>query len=347
MYEITALRSLRQLEAIRDEWASLWNRCTYATAFQRPEWLLAWWRHFGKWDLWSIALRSNGRLSGLAPLFIQDRGKRILSFIGTGITDYMDVLLEEGAEETGARELMGFIFRNRAIWDHCHLEQLRDCSPLAKPGEWVHENGFIIESASYAVCPVISLPENAEQFECGLSRSFRMRVRRAIKNAVSLKDGIRFETATRKTLPEFMDALFSLHVKWWQRRNATGILSGRGILEFHSEISEKFMEMDMLRLYGMRYGGRLRAVVYAFACRDRIYSYIGGFDPDIEDLSPGTLIIQYAVKEAIREGFREFDFLRGGEKYKYLWSAKDRLNRHILIRQCRPLPASIDKPACI
>jgi hypothetical protein len=33
------------------------------------------------------------------------------------------------------------------------------------------------------------------------------------------------------------------------------------------------------------------------------------------------------MEEAIRDGAREFHFLRGGEGYKYGWGAVDRYNR--------------------
>ena len=43
-------------------------------------------------------------------------------------------------------------------------------------------------------------------------------------------------------------------------------------------------------------------------------------------LSPGAQLLDHAIRAAISEGAREFHFLRGGESYKYLWGAVDRLN---------------------
>ena len=53
---------------------------------------------------------------------------------------------------------------------------------------------------------------------------------------------------------------------------------------------------------------------------------LAGFDPAFSKLSPGTLTIGHAIDQAIREGATEFDFLRGGEPYKYHWGAVDRVN---------------------
>ena len=55
----------------------------------------------------------------------------------------------------------------------------------------------------------------------------------------------------------------------------------------------------------------------------RLYFRISGFDPGLERLSPGMLLVGHAIGEAIAEGFAVADFLRGQERYKYLWGAQD------------------------
>jgi CelD/BcsL family acetyltransferase involved in cellulose biosynthesis len=54
--------------------------------------------------------------------------------------------------------------------------------------------------------------------------------------------------------------------------------------------------------------------------------YLSGLDPSAEFCSPGVLILHHAIEQAIREGAREFDMLRGTESYKYDWSAERRPN---------------------
>src|SRR5512135_3573063 len=55
---------------LRDECSALWSRCPGATPFQAPEWLILWRRAFGEGDPWTLALRHEGRLVGLVPLFL-------------------------------------------------------------------------------------------------------------------------------------------------------------------------------------------------------------------------------------------------------------------------------------
>ena len=66
---------------------------------------------------------------------------------------------------------------------------------------------------------------------------------------------------------------------------------------------------------------------YGFAHHDTVYYYLSGYDPDLEKISIGNTLVAHAVDEAIRDGAKVFDFLRGAEEYKYAWGAKDRMNR--------------------
>src|SRR5258707_1380549 len=89
---ITDHAALSSLEA---DWLDLCHRTPGATPFQTPMWLLPWWRAFGSNDLAVIAARSEGRLEALAPLYIirDDESDESLGvFLGTGISDHLDVL---------------------------------------------------------------------------------------------------------------------------------------------------------------------------------------------------------------------------------------------------------------
>ena len=93
------------------------------------------------------------------------------------------------------------------------------------------------------------------------------------------------------------------------------------------------LDAGALRMYAMRIDGRIVAVFYGFAHQGTTYYYLSGYDPALEKLSIGTLLVAHAVEQAVAEGGHTFDFLRGAEEYKYAWGAEDRMNqRRMLIR---------------
>src|SRR5438132_5094115 len=90
---VTVITTGEQLSAINADWLELWRQTPNATPFQSPMWLLPWWRHFGSNELNVITVRENDRLVGFAPLYVlRDEDESLGLFLGTGISDYLDVL---------------------------------------------------------------------------------------------------------------------------------------------------------------------------------------------------------------------------------------------------------------
>ncbi|HEX8948537.1 MAG TPA: GNAT family N-acetyltransferase [Dissulfurispiraceae bacterium] len=326
--EITDTASL---EAMRPEWSGLWERCPSATPFQSPEWLLPWWRHFGNDNPFVLALRMQGRLVGLAPLFIfrnRDSGTLQVSLMGSGITDYLDFLLEADIASAGTRMVFEHLLSRKSMWGLCVFEELRADSPLLYPMDMP---GLTTEISALAVCPVLALPSTAKEFRAGLTARFRKRLRYA-QNNFTRAGGMGTELADESTLPEFLPVLFDLHRAVWRQRGQNGVLADTALRKFHEEVSAGFLERGWLRLRVLRLGGRIIAALYSFAAGGRLYCYLSGFDPGAAQFSPGKIIIWLAIENAISERMREFDFLRGREEYKYLWGPVDRINYRIRVR---------------
>jgi CelD/BcsL family acetyltransferase involved in cellulose biosynthesis len=103
------------------------------------------------------------------------------------------------------------------------------------------------------------------------------------------------------------------------------------------EAAGNMLPHGLFRLYILYLDSRPAATLYGFVDppagrsgeRDAsrtartFYYYLGGFDPKFNPVSPGTLLIGHAMEQAAGEGCAVFDFLRGRDRYKYLWGARD------------------------
>lgn len=324
--EAFELERLDDLERLRPEWSELWERTPGATPFQSPEWLLSWWSQLGHGQPWVIGLRRGNRLAGLAPFILDGDGPApTVTLAGTGVTDYLDVLLEPDAVVPGAALVLGRLAGRRERWTVCDLQELREGSPLlATPPP----PGTTAEASLQEVCPRALLPADVE----ALRRSLPARLRgelRSDRRRMERAGATWFELADRHTLPEYLEALFGLHRARWKERDLPGVLASEAVRAFHAEAAPALLARDLLRFHGLRFGGRLVAVLYCLARGETVYYYLGGFDPGLGRFSPGTLLVAHAMEDALRSGAREFDFLRGGESYKYRWGARDRWNRRL------------------
>jgi CelD/BcsL family acetyltransferase involved in cellulose biosynthesis len=328
------------LEGLRNDWHQLLDRCPWATPFQSPDWLLPWWRAIGRGELCVTTLRRGGRLVGLAPLFIYcgPDGRRRLAMLGAGVSDYEDVLLEPELADAGAALLLQHIAEERSRWDAGEFFELRAASPLlAAP--WPRE--LSVDRYPSSSCTVLPLPRAADALPGSLSWRFRRRLRNA-RNRLTRAGDAQFVTADEESLPELLGALVRLHTLRWEERGEPGVLSDPRLRRFHEAAAAGLLRRGRLRLHALRLRGAPVAVLYGFAHRDRVCMYLSGLDPATDFCSPGVLILHYAIEQAIEEGAREFDMLRGTESYKYDWSAESRPNAGLRLRHAG---AAGDAPA--
>jgi CelD/BcsL family acetyltransferase involved in cellulose biosynthesis len=309
---ITETDALTALEA---EWLDLCHRTPDATPFQTPMWLLPWWRAFGSDDLTVIAARDETGLRSLAPLYvIRDEDESLGLFIGTGISDYLDVL---GDAALIMPVLAGI---DCQLWD---LQQLRPSSTMLQT---TLPDGWSENVEDQEPCPTLSINGAGAELENLISTHFRKKIRYYRRALERLGDVI-VETPAPDTLDDLLTAFFDLHTARWKRRNLPGVLADETAQRFHREVAPRMLAQGMLRMYATRVAGRIVAVFYGFALHGTVYYYLSGYDPDLEKLSIGTLIVAHAIEEAVRDGAATFDFLRGAEEYKYAWGATDRMNR--------------------
>lgn len=322
--QIDEITTPRALEALRPEWARLWRRCADATPFQSPEWMLAWWRRFGYSPLWALAVRLNGRLVGLAPFFIwtdENNVRRVL-LIGTGISDRLDLLVDPEHDQPVLESIVLHLSDHRDRWDVCDFQQLPARSPLLEVPLPAELSG---ECTPQDVCPVLPLPRRvddlSESVPAGHLKKLGYYRRRA------QRDGpVRIDRADAENFDELFDAFLRLHQARWSVRGLSGMLADDLVQKVHREAAVGLLEAGLLRLYGLKIGGRTVASFYGFSDGRRTCYYLGGFDPELKHLKPGRLIIGHAIEEAVRGGCHTFDFLRGREEYKYEWGARDEQN---------------------
>jgi len=306
---IEVITDPEKLEALSPVWFALCK-----TPFQTPMWLLPWWRHFGSNDLSVIVSRDGENIDAIAPLYIlrdDDSDESLGMFLGTGISDYLDVIGD------ASRVIGEMSTLNCQLWD---LQQLQPSSSMLNVSL---PEGFSENIEDQEACPVLPL---ATTFEKLGSTHFQKKLR-YYRRQLERSGEVRIETPTPETLDDLLTVFFDLHAARWKKRDLPGVLSDDATQQFHRDAARRMLNAGMLRMYATRIDDRIAAVFYGFALNGIVYYYLSGYDPALEKLSIGTLLVAHAVEQAVRDGATTFDFLRGAEEYKYAWGATDRMNK--------------------
>jgi CelD/BcsL family acetyltransferase involved in cellulose biosynthesis len=177
------------------------------------------------------------------------------------------------------------------------------------------------------------MAESFEALERDMGHTHRIKLRQC-QRRLERAGGAALELASDRDVHALLDALTQFHERRWRQRAEHGILDDARVRALHHEVAPEILARGCLRLFALRLGGSIIAVLYAFAWRERLYCYISGLDPASRYYSPGVAILRAAIEYAIAEGIREVDFLRGAERYKYLWGAVDRPNHELQLHPC-------------
>jgi CelD/BcsL family acetyltransferase involved in cellulose biosynthesis len=311
---IEVITDPEELDSLAPAWVDLCRKKP-VTPFQTPMWLLPWWRNFGSNDLSVIVSRNGDAIDAIAPLYIlrdDESDESLGMFVGTGISDYLDVIGDASLVIDEMSRL------NCQLWD---LQQLQPSSSILTAPL---PDGFSENVEDQEACPV--LPLDGKTFENLGSTHFQKKLR-YYRRALERSGEVRIETPTTETLDDLLTSLFDLHAARWRRRDLPGVLADDASQQFHRDAARRMLDAGLLRMYATRINDRIVAVFYGFALNGIVYYYLSGYDPQLEKLSIGTILVAHAVEQAVRDGATAFDFLRGAEEYKYAWGATDRMNR--------------------
>lgn len=337
---VDVIRETRDFLALRGEWRRL---CASGRArvFNTWEWLFGWHQHLGRQRrLFILTVRDEaGALAGVLPLSIEEQrwgGARLrwLRFLGDASvgSDYLDAVLRPGDEASLMEALTEALARTWREWDVLELSDMEETSPTVELlGARCRSRGWNLESTGRNRCPYETF-EAGESFDTFLARVARannfLRRRKWLERqqgfAITKAEG-REELA--RALPEFL----RLHALRWGGRSA---LDSSCIQAFHRTVVPLLSEAGKARIYLLSVEGRAVASVYALL-HGRTFSYYNaGYDPEWKARSVGLVLVGETFRDALAEGFSEYDFLRGVEAYKSDWTRG--LRTTVRLRITRP-----------
>jgi CelD/BcsL family acetyltransferase involved in cellulose biosynthesis len=294
------------LDATPEEWGRLAERA--GNVFATPEWLTTWWKHFGHDDaeLRVDAVRDDRDLVGLLPLYVwRSRPPRTLRFLGHGPSDVMGPVCAREDRPVVAAALERSLAHGG--WDVLLAERL-DSAEVLPPALAARE-------LQREPSPALAIDGMEwEKFLASKSSNFRQQVRRRERRLASDHE-LRFRlTDDPARLDSDLEVLFRLHRERWGERGSDALSERRAA--FHRDFARIALERGWLRLWTLELDGRPVAAWYGLRFAGRELYYQAGRDPAFEKQAVGFVLLAHTIREAMNDGMREYDFLRGGEGYK-------------------------------
>jgi CelD/BcsL family acetyltransferase involved in cellulose biosynthesis len=318
LLDIAVLEKTRDFAALEEEWGDLYRSCSAATPFQSWAWLYSWWEFYGEgYELRLITLRDGDLLVGIMPLMLERRGGfgRLL-FIGTGSTDYLDVLAKKGWEaqvaEAGRRALRGM--------NSWHVADLQELHSEAAAWSLFHAwDGFRI-GIWLSNRLLIDVKPWDELLMC-VHQKLRSNTRRTIRRAK--KDGVRCELVGVDGVEQAARNLVALNREQWRGRWR------ETAPEHWSRRFEAYLEVAICRMTARELGGisefrrdgEVLISHFLVFSGDFVGKYmIGAGQKAFQRYQFSSLGIWDAMNIAYSRSCSYLDLGRGEESYKLRWS---------------------------
>ncbi len=330
--KVECIRDFERLEELKDVWNELLFSSEQNCIFFTHEWISSWWKCFSEDNSLEILIFKDeeGSLEGIAPLMIKNK---ILRFIASQeVSDYCDVIMPKERRREFYENLLSYFKKNYSDVAKIELMNLKASSPTLSflPG-LAEEHGYSSSFTETEVAPLLELPSSYEDYMKGLSKKNRHELRRKLKRIESL-EGVKITKITdTRELQSSLKTFIALHKegspskeRFWEKKGMPG---------FFQEIASRLAFQKWAELNFLFYEDRIMAALLNFSYADTIYFYNVAFHKDFSRYSPGLFLFNHCLKQAISEGKKKADFLRGGEKYKYYFGAEDSKIFHLILTQ--------------
>jgi CelD/BcsL family acetyltransferase involved in cellulose biosynthesis len=125
---------------------------------------------------------------------------------------------------------------------------------------------------------------------------------------------------------EAFDTMVRLHQERWVARGEPGSFASSKFMRFHRTVAPKLLSQGWAKLWLLVVDDEPVCALYDFIYANKIYYYQSGLKIGEGPVrSPGLLLRDYGLDEAIGLGMSECDFLKGDEgSYKFGWGPKTR-----------------------
>lgn len=307
------------------EWESVLSRSVRPTPFLSPAFLLPWAALYTREEeVQAFRREGDGKASGFLFLYRRPDGGGWELLGGEPVADSLDAVVNAGCEREFWAAFLDRAAERLGSGTVVRFPNLVEGTPtLSLLPEFCGRLGLSCRLEETDRSPFLSLPGEFGEYLARLGRKERHELRRKLRRASELAPGLDYRvTPGPAELARDLDSFFSLHRA--SRRGKEAFMDER-MERFFREIAGRFLSAGNLRLSFLSAGGADIASAFQLEWNGSLLLYNSGFDPAFRRISPGMVLLARCIEEAIGRGAREYDFLRGRERYKYDLGGEDRV----------------------
>lgn len=325
--EIKVIRDMGEFIRLKPVWDALLERCPDNMIYLTHEWMQVYWETLDleKERRMSVLVVYDGDTPvAIAPFVILTERRlgrrcRVIRLLGyDGMRSHL--ILTEKPDEA-VQTILGFLYRNRRIWDLVELNNLPTDSP---------NTGLLIEGlkrsklpfgyAPRRFSPYIPLEGGWDSYLASKSKSFRKEIRYKRRRAereyrVEVRRIVRVEN-----IDLLMDKIVEVDARSWRYKTGAAIALNPDVRKALYRMTQIANERGWLYVGLLEFDGRPVAYEYKLAYNGTVYGLRIGYDEEYKKFSPGLILRSFMLQSAFQDGMHEFDLAGHNDPYKARWT---------------------------
>jgi CelD/BcsL family acetyltransferase involved in cellulose biosynthesis len=315
-------------------WERILEADLEAGVFSHPAWLQAWWESLGSGELMIAAVWDGDEPIAVFPTCTCVNEEGLLSFLGSeDVTDDQVPAAVPGREAEALRFFLDWAFADGGfsrVRFHSVLDGRRWLGVVEEVAKEA-DLGYTHEEVD--VAPAITLPDSFDAYLGSLSGHDRHELRRKRRRLGELGEW-HVRRAHEVGWEADLQAFFDFH------RQAPGEKAAFFTPErerFFRRLAADLFLFGLARLDVLDLDGEPVACTFSYDFRDTLALYNSSFRADLAKHAPGMVLVGSLIEQAIGDGKRVFDFLRGDEPYKRRFGPEPRPVHQVMLAAREPV----------
>ncbi|MBB4051799.1 CelD/BcsL family acetyltransferase involved in cellulose biosynthesis [Devosia subaequoris] len=318
------LGTLDEIEAVAAAWRELEAECADPLGyFQSYDWCCNWIREFcgqGTHKPYVVTLRHGDVLVALWPLMIVEAaGLKRLETLGAPHSQYCGALVRRGYASAAqiAKQMRDVV---RA--SECDVSVLRAVVEGTALSELVAGDSQVRGTENVASMLDLSAYGSVEDYTAQLGK-LQKRNRNRRRNHLARLGPLHFEVIwpDHAEFSTLVRQCTEMKRRWLaETHRLSAGFSMQGYEDFLARLGGDEAELNGACLSVLRAGDQVVAMELGFIQQRHYYAYIGGFDWDLRNLSPGKVQMDMTVGWLIENGVQAYDLLINPADYKASWT---------------------------
>lgn len=320
------LTDLNEIESVAGQWQALEQLCADPMAyFQTYDWCRNWLAQYGGdasnkphvATLWQA-----DRLVAVWPLMISHGGgiRRLMS-LGAPHSQYCGLLVDPGFDADKA--LMGMV-QSAQEQSGCDVAVFRAVPEGSALAVALGDMPVVTDASDAASMLDLSGFASSEDYTAQLGK-LQKRNRNRRRNHLAREGELEFAVVWPDD-PAFADLVMQCAAwkrHWLTQMNIYSVgFAMSGFDRFLAGLSGSGADLSGACVSVLKVAGRPVAIELGFIRQGHYYAYMGGFDWDLYDLSPGKVQMDFTVCWLIDQGVATYDLLTNSADYKKSWSSR-------------------------